>query len=514
MSRKFQRLLPRSLRRQFALAAGGLALLILASGVFSVYALRAATGTTRLLVEERMVHMQDAQDLVQHTLLIERESYQLVSAESVNAIRIRYAEIVARLAGFDRLVDRLASNGDGADGNIALLELHQSSQLFRNTVNIFAQLRENEMHMADGAGRGSPFRADRQGIMFRDELRRQASAMVVSARTQSERFTSEFQAAMQELSQKSAQNQRWMTVLLVVSLLLAWLLAHLFLGRHVLDRLQVVSRNLRLGDEGAAPAAIPVHGDDEIGEMARAVEQFQNDRRQLAQRTAEVEAANKDLESFAYSVSHDLRAPLRAIDGFSHILLDGYADKMDDEGKRLLGVVRSNVQRMAQLIDDILRFFRTGKLGMSFSSIDMERLGREVIEELRVPDSEAQFELGQLPPARGDRAMLRQVLINLISNAIKFSRTKEPPRIKVGGSIKGNEVVYYVRDNGVGFDMQFADKLFGVFQRLHGVDEFEGTGIGLAIVKRIIARHGGRVWAESRLNEGTTIYFSLPLAVQ
>jgi light-regulated signal transduction histidine kinase (bacteriophytochrome) len=347
--------------------------------------------------------------------------------------------------------------------------------------------------------------------LFRDELRRKADAMVGAARTQSEHFTGEFQAAMRELSRESELNQRWMMGLLAVSLLLAWLLAHQFLGGHVLDRLQAVSRSLR-EDEGGT--AVPVQGDDEIGEMARAVEQFQNDRRQLAQRTVQLEEANKELEAFAYSVSHDLRAPLRAIDGFSHILLDGYADKMDDEGKRLLGVVRGNVQRMAQLIDDILRFFRTGQQGMSFSRVDMGQLAREVIGELAAPDAAVQFEVEAMPTAQGDRAMLRQVLVNLLSNAIKFSRSRQPPRIRVGGHNRGGEMVYYVKDNGVGFDMRFAGKLFGVFQRLHGVEEFEGTGIGLAIVKRIIARHGAKVWAESRLNEGTNIYFSLPLAPQ
>jgi len=505
LAQLFHRRLPRSLRRQVALGVGGLALLILISGLFSAYALRAATGTARALVDECMVHMQDAQDLVQHTLLIERESYQLANAQSVSAMRSRYAEIAARLTGFDLLVDRLAVSGEGGDGSLALLELHQSSQLFRNTVNIFAQLRENEMRAATGIGRAPSADAVRQVRLFRDELRRQADAMVGAARAQSEHFTGEFQVAMRELSRASEQNQRWMMGLLVVSLLLAWLLAHQFLGGHVLDRLQAVSRSLR-EDEGGT--AVPVQGDDEIGEMARAVEQFQNDRRQLAQRTVQLEEANKELEAFAYSVSHDLRAPLRAIDGFSHILLEGYADKMDNEGKRLLGVVRGNVQRMAQLIDDILRFFRTGQQGMSFSRVDMAQMTREVIGELSAPAA-VHFEVEAMPTAQGDRAMLRQVLVNLLSNAIKFS-----PRIRVGGYIRGNEMVYYVKDNGVGFDMRFAGKLFGVFQRLHGVEEFEGTGIGLAIVKRIIARHGGKVWAESRLNEGAAIYFTLPLAEQ
>lgn len=228
------------------------------------------------------------------------------------------------------------------------------------------------------------------------------------------------------------------------------------------------------------------------------------------ERTAQLEAANKELEAFAYSVSHDLRTPLRAIDGFSHILLDDYAGKLDIEGRRLLNVVRDNTRRMGQLIDDILKFSRTGRVELTFSEIDMGRLAREVFAELQPAIGHLQLEIEAIPPARGDSAMMRQVFVNLLSNAIKFSRSSETPRIKVGGSIEGNEAVYYVQDNGAGFDMQYADKLFGVFQRLHSMTEFEGTGIGLAIVKRIVTRHGGRVWAKGIVGYGATIYFALP----
>jgi PAS domain S-box-containing protein len=232
--------------------------------------------------------------------------------------------------------------------------------------------------------------------------------------------------------------------------------------------------------------------------------------RRVVERTEQLEAANKELEAFSYSVSHDLRTPLRAIDGFSHILLDDYAGKMDDEGKRLLNVVRDNASRMGRLIDDILKFSRTSRLEMTFTEIDMEKLAHEVVEELQPADGKLQVEIEPIPPATVDRAMMRQVFVNLLSNAIKFSSSRESARIKVGGSIEGDEAVYFVRDNGAGFDMQYADKLFGVFQRLHAMNEFEGTGIGLAIVKRIITRHGGRVWAEGKVNEGATIYFVVP----
>ena len=251
---------------------------------------------------------------------------------------------------------------------------------------------------------------------------------------------------------------------------------------------------------------------EDITERKRVEENIRNLNEVLRQRARALEIANKELESFSYLISHNLRTPLRAIAGFSGFLLDDYADKFDDEGKRLLNVVRNNTVRMGILIDDILKFIRTGRVEMKISEADMEELARGALEEAKLAAGAGnlQVDIGPLPPARGDISMLRQVFANLLSNAIKFSRPKQAPKIQVGGYIAGNEAVYFVKDNGVGFDMKYADKLFGVFERLHGVDEFEGTGIGLAIVKRIAGRHGGRAWAEGEPGEGATIYFALP----
>ncbi|MDD2914018.1 MAG: ATP-binding protein [Gallionella sp.] len=254
-----------------------------------------------------------------------------------------------------------------------------------------------------------------------------------------------------------------------------------------------------------------------LEERAAEISQLNTDlERRVAERTNELAAANQELESFSYSVSHDLRTPLRAIDGFSRILLEDYAGKLDDEGTRLLNVVRDNTSRMSQLIDDILNFSRTGRLELTFSRIDMEKLAHTVLAELppEVTGGNLQVEIEAIPPTKGDSAMMHQVFVNLLSNAIKFSRVKETASIKVGAYTGGGETVYYVQDNGAGFDMQYANKLFGVFQRLHGVTEFEGTGIGLAIVKRIVNRHGGRVWAEGEVGKGATFYFALPTPPQ
>lgn len=231
----------------------------------------------------------------------------------------------------------------------------------------------------------------------------------------------------------------------------------------------------------------------------------------VMERTAQLETANKELEAFSYSVSHDLRAPLRIIDGYTEIILSDYGVSLDEEGKRLLGIVTDNARRMGQLIDDLLNLSRQGRKELNFYQVNMAELVESSITEPGVlKTSQSIIQVGKLEAAYCDSGLIRQVWVNLISNAIKYSGGKDNPKIEIDSVRSGNEIIYSVKDNGVGFSMKYADKLFGVFQRLHKITEFEGTGVGLALVHRIISRHGGRVWAEAEENKGATFYFSLP----
>ncbi len=238
-------------------------------------------------------------------------------------------------------------------------------------------------------------------------------------------------------------------------------------------------------------------------------------RRQIEERDrliTRLQHSYKDMESFTYAASHDLRSPLIAVSGFSRILQEDYSDALDEKGRDLLNRIAGSAKKMSQLIDDLLSFSRVSSREISCSEIDMKTLVGEVFKELRytVGERRIRLEIKDLPRAQGDMPMIRQVLVNFLSNAIKFTRTQEDPAIEVGGFEDGKENVYYVRDNGIGLDEKFRDKLFGLFQRIHVSQQFEGTGIGLFMIKRIIEKHGGRVWAEGAPDRGATFYFCLP----
>jgi light-regulated signal transduction histidine kinase (bacteriophytochrome) len=224
--------------------------------------------------------------------------------------------------------------------------------------------------------------------------------------------------------------------------------------------------------------------------------------------------ANRELESFSYSVSHDLRAPLRAVDGFSQILLHQFASSIPAQGARLLNDIRANTQRMGALVDGLLEFARLGKQALKRQTFSMAKLVQICVDEIQRHETAAQtiVAVADLPPCHGDPTLLKQVWMNLLQNALKYSAKSSSPRVTVGSfrDEPSGAAVYFVQDNGVGFDMKYADKLFGVFERLHGAGEYEGTGIGLAIAHRIVTRHGGRIWFESRPNEGAKFFLMIP----
>lgn len=231
----------------------------------------------------------------------------------------------------------------------------------------------------------------------------------------------------------------------------------------------------------------------------------------VVERTRELQAANKELEAFSYSVSHDLRAPLRSIHGYMNIFFQEYGEQLDAEGRRLIDIILTNGRKMGQLIDDLLSFSQLGRKELRKARVNMKELAAAVWEDVVALEAERkiEFTLQDIPPAIADAVTIKQVWMNLISNASKYTKHKDLAIIEVGAFTEGTAVVYYVKDNGAGFEMKYYDKLFGVFQRLHSEEEFSGTGVGLAIVERIISKHGGRIWADAKLNEGATFFFTL-----
>lgn len=271
------------------------------------------------------------------------------------------------------------------------------------------------------------------------------------------------------------------------------------------------SRKIPISERGDELDAV-ASGLNTMGEEIQYyVSQINQMNAELIKRTEQLESVNKELEAFTYSVSHDLRAPLRAVNGYASMIEEDYSKILDDEGKRLLSVVQYNARKMGNLIDDLLAFSRLGRHEIQKTNIDMNELTEGALLELnKSVQHKADVTIGKLHPAKGDYGLINQVMVNLLSNGIKYTSKIKNPLVEINSVKKMGEIIYSVKDNGAGFDMQYVHKLFGVFQRLHRMEEFEGTGVGLAIVQRIINKHGGKVWAEAKPNEGAAFYFSLP----
>jgi signal transduction histidine kinase len=303
--------------------------------------------------------------------------------------------------------------------------------------------------------------------------------------------------------------------LVITGSLIAWLISRSVTRR--LDRLMRAATGIADGDYSSR---VPIDKQDEIGKLAASFNSMKTQVRhtqeeleeKVQRRTRELEAVNKELEAFSYSVSHDLRAPLRAVSGYTIMLQEDYHHSFDDEARRITGNILSNVKMMGRLIDDLIGFSRLGKRDVRRQHTDMMELAQAAVEELMPlwPDKDFHFDIGPLPACTGDADLLKQVWLNLIGNAMKYSSRRPESRITIGAFIEPAGPVYFVRDNGAGFDMRYADKLFKVFQRLHSQEEFEGTGVGLALVKRILEKHGGDIRAESSPDNGAVFYFRVP----
>ncbi len=511
--------LPHSLRWQFLIAILSLTLLILAGGITAAYALRSASIITRELAEDRLVQMQLAQDLLQRTLLIERETYHLADASTVPEMQDSYSDIVKLLGEFDELIDQLAADSGGS----ALLDLHQTSQLFRNTVNVTAQLREGELQHRTTTSNNSPTKH------YFTDLHDQSEKLMEAARFQSDRFTRLYREAIQQLDEMTQRNTRWIALLLAASLIVAAVIAQRFLGRHVLGRLQQVSHNLRLGNN-KSEAVVNENGKlfpDEIDEMAHAVRLFQDDRRKLGQRTSELifardaaEQANRAKSVFLANMSHELRTPLNSILGFSSLMRRN--PDLSDSQRESLDIINHSGEHLLNLINDVLEMAKieAGRQQLDISVFDLGALVLDVLDimHLRAEKKGLQLLLDQSSDfpryIKGDEMRLRQILLNLVSNAVKFTQ-EGGVTIRLGTRQNTHHhLIIEIEDSGPGINEQDQARLFQPFVQLETTDgkqQREGTGLGLALTHEFIHMMGGEIILESVVGKGSLFRVDLPL---
>lgn|SRR5450830_126972 len=564
----FHRLsLPRSLRTQFFLAIAGLTLLILSAGGVAVYALHAFSSSAKSLAQERLVLMQQAQDLVQQTFLIERESYLLSNAPSIETMAANYLDIVKQLESVDLLVDQLAKGGD----DIAAINLHQASQLFRNTANIVAQLREGQLRAAQmrsslrhATGNGDD--AAPRLAQFSEELRRQSKAMGEAAGLQSNRFTKDYRQAVQDLAQTATQNQRWITVLLAGSLFLAWLISHSFLGKHVLARLQMVSHGLLQNSIEGERFVLQVKGGDEIGKMARAVEQFQADRLQLALTNRELtsERARQDelihkledaqhqllqsekmaaIGQLAAGVAHEINNPVGFVNSNLatlkryvndlFILINAYEGREDEmlaatrlsiaDIKKQVDLVflredigdifkesTDGLQRVIRIVQDLKDFSHVDEAERQWANLEvgLDSTLNVVSNELKykvniIKDYGAVSDIECLP------FQLNQVFLNLLVNAGQAIEGHGTIILRTRQDEKN--VWIEIEDSGKGIPVENLDRIFDPFFTTKPIGT--GTGLGLSLSYGIVKKHGGRLEVESQVGKGSLFRIVLPRGV-
>lgn len=564
--------LPRSLRQQFMLALLALELLIVTGGLTAVYTLRVSTAGMRQLVEERLTHMEDAQDLAHKTLLIERASDRMVSADSATDMHDSYADIVQQLEQLDHVVERLVAG----NANIAILALRQSGQLFRNTANVVGSLREGVVQAPPGDERHNIPRtpasatqlAQQESLRhFRGELRRQASAMSSAAQELSTQSTRDYRDAVQQLADTSRYNQRLVLALLLGSLLLAWLVSRYFMGKHVLSRLQQVSHYLRLGDSVGAERQIPVTGDDEIGEMARAVELFVEDRRQLAQANRDLEAERKrqkelierlaqaqnqllqsekmaSIGQLAAGVAHEINNPI----GFVNSNLGTLQENVNSLFRMLSAYeaveaelqaqTRAALNRLRQ--DTDIDFLREDVPNLLAESMDGMQRVKRIVQDLKdfshVDESERQWanleqgldstvnvawselkykatvvkEYAGIPVIECMPSQLNQVFLNLLVNAAQAIEGTGTITIRTGQ--ERDQVWVEVQDTGAGIAPAHLTRIFDPFFTTKPVGK--GTGLGLSLSYGIVQKHGGTFSVHSDVGVGTVFRVTLPIQMK
>jgi len=522
--------LPQSLNAQFALAVLALAMLILGGGATSVYTLSTSAAATEQLSEQRLTRLQDAQDLLDHALFVERKALQLMSTGTRDSVHPIFVEIVEHLEAFDGLVDQLA--GTAASDNVEVLDLRRSSQLLRNTANIVAQVSESALKSQSGEQAGS---ADQKVMQpLHEELQRQAEALAAAARQQSIYFTRDYREAVQRLVEQSNRMRTWVVALLVLSLMFTWLIARVFLGRHIVARLQEVSRYLRRTEDGPTPVTVPVQGADEIADMARAVEQFLEDRRQLKETERQLRgardiaiAARKAQSTFLANMSHELRTPLNAILGYAQLLQHDHT--LTTHQAAGLSTIQNSGTHLLSLINDLLDLSRieAEKLELRPDTVDLLAFVRAIADTMEIKAQEKgllfQIELTSDLPAAvcADAQRLRQVLLNLLGNAVKYTDDGTVVlRVQV---LLGNDTVVHLRfeveDSGIGIA---ADQLETIFQPFEQVGDLNrrvgGTGLGLAISRQIIRTMGSDVRVQSRQAHeggahGSKFWFELALPI-